>query len=655
MAKTKILNLASFEDVETLKQTTKSQGEEISQVKSDLSDIDSSIFYEEISTEKKIVDATNGIGSLSVGKTYADLPFGKKSKVTKIKLKSKLPQTNPEFTVYIIGKNGTVKEVVYDGIIQGSFSSNAVIDVPVDCVIDSGEYFAIYSNSVIFSIHASDGKYGSYNGNVNIGDNPIFNFNDNYSLSIGYEYYEFYKKEKIKQNRELIDKNKENIESASRRIDALEQREVIKSPLTYFDYGVKAVANSAVASTSAIIVNKHYFDEKIYIKRMYLVTAKNAEPGEFTAKFYDIDQNYVPTLIAESQFNVTSTIERIEFELNFDFELKEGHRIGVYSGCKLCYMYNQGEGMDWYSEAIDGFPLETPSFSTDSHTLALGLDYAIGIKNVISYDVFLCCGQSNMAGRGDAENAPTLIDGAGLEYRTVSDDTKLYPISEPFGKYENDKYIFNLGAGNVPYLSGSMVTAFANAYYKATKTPIIAIASAQGGTSSEDWLPNGTKMTGALLRLTKTKNWLERMNYTVRNTYVLWCQGETDGDNSVDVETYKSNVSNIIESFISAGVDKVFMIRIGNCNIEGSYDRYKYIINAQNEIAKTNPNVVMVSCDFAGMRERGLMKDNFHYYQEGYNECGTYAGVNTAFYVNNGKEPTMYDTEYGSLYFSHKN
>lgn len=36
MAETKILNLASFEDVETLKQTTKSQGEEISQVKEDL-------------------------------------------------------------------------------------------------------------------------------------------------------------------------------------------------------------------------------------------------------------------------------------------------------------------------------------------------------------------------------------------------------------------------------------------------------------------------------------------------------------------------------------------------------------------------------------------------------------------------------------------
>lgn len=43
MAETKILNLASFEDVETLKQTTKSQGEEISQVKQD---IDNFRFYE---------------------------------------------------------------------------------------------------------------------------------------------------------------------------------------------------------------------------------------------------------------------------------------------------------------------------------------------------------------------------------------------------------------------------------------------------------------------------------------------------------------------------------------------------------------------------------------------------------------------------------
>lgn len=48
MAETKILNLASFEDVETLKQTTKSQGEEISQVKQDIEDIDYIVFKDKI-------------------------------------------------------------------------------------------------------------------------------------------------------------------------------------------------------------------------------------------------------------------------------------------------------------------------------------------------------------------------------------------------------------------------------------------------------------------------------------------------------------------------------------------------------------------------------------------------------------------------------
>lgn len=63
----------------------------------------------------------------------------------------------------------------------------------------------------------------------------------------------------------------------------------------------------------------------------------------------------------------------------------------------------------------------------------------------------------------------------------------------------------------------------------------------------------------------------------------------------------------------------------------------------------------MVSTDFASMKERDLMKDAFHYKQDAYNEVGRYAGINTAIYVNTEKEPTMYDTQDGTLYYSHKN
>lgn len=50
----------------------------------------------------------------------------------------------------------------------------------------------------------------------------------------------------------------------------------------------------------------------------------------------------------------------------------------------------------------------------------------------------------------------------------------------------------------------------------------------------------------------------------------------------------------------------------------------------QDTIAQTNENVVMVSRAFAEMKERGLMKDDFHYFQEAYNIVGREAGENTA-------------------------
>ena len=82
------------------------------------------------------------------------------------------------------------------------------------------------------------------------------------------------------------------------------------------------------------------------------------------------------------------------------------------------------------------------------------------------------------------------------------------------------------------------------------------------------------------------------------------------------------------------GMERLFLIGIGDCNIEGSTDRYKAIQKWQKEFAQANDSVILVSTAFEGMRERGLMKDSFHYFQQGYNECGTDAGINTARYVN---------------------
>lgn len=102
------------------------------------------------------------------------------------------------------------------------------------------------------------------------------------------------------------------------------------------------------------------------------------------------------------------------------------------------------------------------------------------------YDLFLFMGQSNMAGRGVTnekwqQKAPKLIEGAGVEFRAISNPAKLYEIEEPFGVYENNpEGIFEPGMK-----TGSMVTAFVNAYYEKTGRSILAVSASKGGSVIE--------------------------------------------------------------------------------------------------------------------------------------------------------------------------
>ena len=99
------------------------------------------------------------------------------------------------------------------------------------------------------------------------------------------------------------------------------------------------------------------------------------------------------------------------------------------------------------------------------------------------YDLFLFLGQSNMAGRGDKLKSPQLIDGAGFEFRAITDPTKLYPISEPFGKDENKVD----GINDQNKKTGSLVTSFVNTLYTRTNIPIVGISASKGGSCISQW------------------------------------------------------------------------------------------------------------------------------------------------------------------------
>lgn len=249
-------------------------------------------------------------------------------------------------------------------------------------------------------------------------------------------------------------------------------------------------------------------------------------------------------------------------------------------------------------------------------------------------DLFMFMGQSNMAGRGISdsahpETAPELTANAGCEYRAVSSPDRLFDISEPFGRDENRKD----GIDDADMKTGSLVTAFVNAYYANTGVSVVGVSASKGGSRISQWQPNGAYLNDALARLESAKRFLLSHRYDIRHKFMLWCQGESDGDISKPPAEYRADFERMLKEMLLNGIEKCFLIRIGNYNGHENYD-YGGIMRVQDEIAQSNENVVMVSTAFAQMKERGLMKDDFHYFQQAYNEVGTDAGIHTAEYVN---------------------
>ena len=249
----------------------------------------------------------------------------------------------------------------------------------------------------------------------------------------------------------------------------------------------------------------------------------------------------------------------------------------------------------------------------------------------IPADLFLFMGQSNMAGRGITcprfpQEAPVCLPGAGWEFRAVSDPHRLHPAAEPFGTLENRPGgIFEPGMK-----TGSMVTAFINAYFEKTRTPVIGISASKGGSAIREWQPGSPYLEDTFLRLETAERYLTENRIPIRHRFVLWCQGETDGDLKTAPTLYEQNFLSMLEALLSHGVERLFMVRIGLYNLDAAcglpVPDYVPILRAQERLAESCPQVTMVSRLFAGMQCQGLMKDAFHYYQHAYNLVGEDAG-----------------------------
>ena len=270
---------------------------------------------------------------------------------------------------------------------------------------------------------------------------------------------------------------------------------------------------------------------------------------------------------------------------------------------------------------------------------------SVTTSNIV--DLVLFMGQSNMSGQGeDATKATVLEEGEGYEFRAVSDPTKLYKAVEPFGVTENNTAITDSK-------TGGMITSIMKSYYESRKIPMVGISASYGGSGIDQWQPNTTFYNEAVRRANLAKTWLIDNGYVIEHTYMVWCQGEHEGNLGKDYRYYRDNLFNVFNGLQSdVGVEKCFIVRIGNKM--GSNDVFKSIIDAQTKITQYYQDYILATTKLSEMNDRGLMRTTYHFVQSAYNEIGLDVGKNIAYYFNNNKKPFMYDYLNDNLYFSYE-
>ena len=262
----------------------------------------------------------------------------------------------------------------------------------------------------------------------------------------------------------------------------------------------------------------------------------------------------------------------------------------------------------------------------------------------IIVDLIMFMGQSNMSGTGgNPDYAPTVKEGHGYEFRAISDPTRLYPVTEPFGINENNPAAIK---DAVIGKRGSLVSSFVNKYYEETGVPVVAVSASSGGTDTAFWM-SAPVMADFSERQKRAQVWLESNDYYIRKQYVVWLQGESDALDGTTSEAYNQNMDNIIRPLFIGGVQKVFIITPGRTLTDVDY--FDDVISAQLNMCKTSGYYALATT-VLDMVSTEYMIDEWHYNQTVLNVVGREAAESAAYYTNNRKEKCIFNYEHDSVF-----
>ena len=247
----------------------------------------------------------------------------------------------------------------------------------------------------------------------------------------------------------------------------------------------------------------------------------------------------------------------------------------------------------------------------------------------VTVDIIIFAGQSNMSGNGgNAMQASVVPAGHGYEYRPTSAPGALYPIAEPFGRYEGG-YV----SDSPSYQNGTMVSSFVNTYYSKTGIPVVGVCATHGGSDSAYWASSATK-ADMVSRFVKTRSYLESNNFKVRRKLLVFMQGESDSVKGVSKTEYKNNLIAAFQPLFANGLEQVFIITPGYAK-NGVYS-YDDIVSAQVDLCNSNNLFTLGSQMLHSVSMNAYLSDAVHYNQQALNMVGADAAARAAAYANGG-------------------
>lgn len=251
-------------------------------------------------------------------------------------------------------------------------------------------------------------------------------------------------------------------------------------------------------------------------------------------------------------------------------------------------------------------------------------------------DVVLFTGQSNMVGRETARYSVEIPEGQAYEYKHLTGsltDVK-NPVGETFGEVEVS--------------SGSSIVPKFCADYVAAERKIVAVHVARGGRSISYFdSRNGLIYRDILEKYGGCIEYLENNpNFTVGRRFYVIYQGETDTNNGMSADSYKSRFSRFHNGMKSnLGIEFGALISSGRNSDPVAHDGIRMIQRVKEELAAEQDDVILADVSAYNWYIRGeqayIRSDLIHLNAEGLQIVAAESCKNILNYLGLGSDPSL--------------